>query len=65
MDFICILNDLESCNYDPQQNKTNKMACAPSEDSDQVDLSLHRVHMPFCLFCHSVAQMILGFFFYS
>ena len=41
-----------------------KMACAPSEDSDQpghqadaqADLSLRWAHMPLCWFCHEVAH---------
>ena len=81
---------------EPPHDKNNKMACAPSEDSDrpghppspirvfavrmkkawvlsyplsaqrrlwsdwakaQADLSLCWAHMPFCWFCHAVAQM--------
>ena len=81
---------------EPPCDKTNKMACAPSKDSDQpghlpslirvftvrvkkawvlsyplsaqrrlwsdwadaqADLSLRWAHMPFCWFCHEVAQM--------
>ena len=51
-------------------DKTNKMACATSEDSDQpghptsltqVDLSLRWAHIPFCWFCHEAAQIIKHF----
>ena len=81
---------------EPPHDKTNKMACVPSEDSDQsghppslirvlavrikkawvlsyplsaqrrlwsdwadaqADLSLCLAHMPFCWFCHEVAQI--------
>ena len=82
---------------EPHHDKTNKMACAPSKDSDQprrppslirvfavslkkarilsyplsaqqrlwsdwvdaqADLSFRWVYMPFCWFCHDVAQMM-------
>ena len=65
------------CNIiiEPPHDKTNKMACAPSEDSDQpghprrlwsdgadaqADLSLHLAHMPFCWFCHAAAHMYVN-----
>ena len=75
---------------EPPHDKTNKMACVPSDASDQpgqifavhikkaqvlsgplstkrrlwsdwvdaqADLSLRWAHMPFCWFCHEVAQI--------
>ena len=27
--------DMQSCTFGPPRDKTNKVACAPSEDSDQ------------------------------
>ena len=45
--------------HEPRHGKTNKMACAPSEDSDQPghDLSLSWAHMSFCWFCHDAAHI--------
>ena len=58
--------------FEPPHVKTNKMACAPSEDSSflhadsedwsdwadaQVDLSLRWAHMPCCWFCHEMALL--------
>ena len=37
--------------FEPPHDKTNKMACAPSEDSDQPG------HPPFCKFCHEAAHL--------
>ena len=62
---LCCLNK----QYEPPHDKTNKMACAPSKDSDQpghpsslirvqADLSLRWAHMPFCWFCHEVAEIM-------
>ena len=56
--------------YEPPHDKINKIACAPSEDSDQpghppslitaqADLSLRWAHMPFCWFCHEAAHIYL------
>ena len=89
---LVILNELP-------HDKTNEMACAPSEDLDQpghlpsltrvfavrlmgssgpklsssgqrrlrsdwadaqADLSLHWAHLPFCLFCHDVAHVMIA-----
>ena len=45
---------------EPPHDKTNKMACAPSEDPDaQAYLSLRWAQMSFCWFCHEVAQVIM------
>ena len=83
--------------YEPVHDKSNKMTCAPSEDSDQhghppslirvfavciikawvlsyqlsaqqrlwsdwadaqADPSLRWVHMPYCWFCHALAQIV-------
>ena len=47
----------ETASFELPHDKTNKMTCAPSEDSDQLDaqadLSLCWVHMPFCWLCHN------------
>ena len=58
--------------YEPYRDKTIKMACSPSEDSDQpghspsllsetaeaqADLSLRWAHMPVCWFCYEAAHM--------
>ena len=87
--------------FELPHDKTNKMTCEPSEDSDQpghppslirvfavrmkkhwvlsdplsaqqrlwsdwadaqADLSLHWMHIPFCWFCHAVAQMCMPSF---
>ena len=32
---VCNMNLFSSCVYEPPHDKTNKMACVPSEDSDQ------------------------------
>ena len=47
---------------EPTHDKTNKMICAPSKDSDQpmdaqADLSLHWEHRSFCWFCHEAAHL--------
>ena len=45
--------------YEPYHDKTNKMTCAPSEDSDQPGhLRLRWAHISFCWFCHEAAQII-------
>ena len=47
--------------YEPHHDKTNKITCAPSKDSDQpgnqADLSLSTAHMPLCWFCHDAAHI--------
>ena len=63
---------LLKCERADQYDKTNKMACVPSKDSDQpwhppslirvfadaqADLSFHWVHNSFCWFCHEAAQI--------
>ena len=43
----------------PQHDKTNKMTCAPSEDSDQHMprlICLRWAHRSFCWFCHAAAH---------
>ena len=52
--------------YEPSHDKTNKMACAPSEDSDQpgplpVVLSYLISAQSFCWFCHEAALMFSHF----
>ena len=60
------------CKYEPSHDKTNIMACAPSENSDQpghpsslwsdwadvqADLSLRWAHRSFCWFCRAATQI--------
>ena len=49
---------------EPHHDKTNKMACSLSKDSDQpghaqADLSFRWAHMPFCWFCHDAAHILI------
>ena len=65
--IMCLLKTEKNfCNYNtykPVHNKTNKMTCVPSKDSDQLghpgaDLSLRWVHRSFCWFCSAQAHII-------
>ena len=63
--------------FEPPHDKTNKMACANSEDSDQpghpqwrfwsdwadaqADSSLFWAHLSFCWFCHEAAHLWISF----
>ena len=54
---------------EPQHDKINKMACAPSGDSDQTGPSVFKIWsesslraQSFCWFCHGLAQILSQFY---
>ena len=47
------MNIRNKSTFEPPHDKTNKMACVPSEDSDQPG----HTHMPFCWFCHEAVHL--------
>ena len=69
----CSESEFKKLRNELPHDKTNKMICAPSEDSDQpgcqlslislrwtgaqADPSLRWVHRSFCWFCHEAAQI--------
>ena len=65
-----VVEDRQTRTFESPRDKSNKMACAPIEDSDQpghqpsliradaqADLSLRWTHMSFCRFCHEAAHL--------